>query len=91
DQLGQPDVHLVDAQRLASGGPGAVIAADAEVVGSIVMTGATIGPKTSVEGSIIGPAANVGSRSRLGGCSVVRGRTRVADGSVLDSIRYPDA
>jgi NDP-sugar pyrophosphorylase family protein len=63
----------------------------AVISGSIIMEGAVIGEGARIESSIVGPSASVGAGAKVTGCSVIRGRSRVAPGSQLASARHPSA
>lgn len=70
-------------------GRGAVVAAGAEVVDSVVMDGVRIAPGASVRRSLIGARSVVGEGCRLRGLTVVGYDQDVPAGTVSDGGRFP--
>jgi len=65
--------------------PSAVVAADAEIVDSVVMQDVRIGAGATVEGSAVLPGARIGARARIVG-SIVGPAAVIGDGAVLDEL-----
>jgi mannose-1-phosphate guanylyltransferase len=89
---------LVDAAaRVAPGavversvvGPGARLARDARVSGSVLLAGVAVEEGAVVEDSVIGEGAVVGPGAKVVGGSVVGGGVRVEAGARLDGVREP--
>ena len=71
-------------------GAGATIAADVEVIDSVVMAGARLAPGSRVVGSVIGARSSIGAGSELTDQTVVGFDHDVAAGTVVSGANFPD-
>jgi mannose-1-phosphate guanylyltransferase len=86
------DSAVVDIQahlgRWVAVGPGAVVAAEAQIDDSVLHRGAAVDAEARIVASILGPDSRVGASATLMGCVLGEG-SWVPEGAALDGARVP--